>query len=269
MINKRLCKKENVQPESSTRMKNSVCRGSNIIGGMVMKIKRVISSAVLMLLSLAMAATAVSCNGSKDTGSKSSKKGEIENPYIDAGQSISKEVMEALQNSGDVMWYSGVEEKTDYDKQFIEYFKKYYGGNFSYKFCSYGDDMSQFLVDFANNDAPDMVGLNYRYWPKAGNRQLVYSVDELKEKGVVGLDHPALTQFEDVAKRTFSIDGKTYAFSIGYNTPVMIGVNLDLFDQYKVKSPVEYYKEGTWDFKTFMETCKNISRATSAVSVNL
>ncbi len=228
-----------------------------------MKNKRFISRCLLLLLVVALAFSAMSCD-KKDTGSSSKKAtsdvGAGENPF---GTGVSKEVATVLANSGDVVWYSGADGTGEYDQQFFEFFKKYYGGTISYKYCAWTDDMKTYLEDYANNDAPDYLPMAYRYWPKAGNRKLVYSVSELKEKGIVGLDHPEMTRYDDIAKASFSIGDECYAFTAVYCSPVTIGVNLDLYNEYKVKSPVEYYKEGNWNYKTFVQAAKEITRTRS------
>ena len=98
-------------------------------------------------------------------------------------------------------------------------------------------------------------------WPKAGLRNLVYTTEELKERGIIGLDHPLMKADSEACER-YTIGGKHYAVTSHANV-IIIGVNLDLFEKYNVKSPVDYYKEGTWDMDTYVKCAKEITRTTA------
>ncbi|MBP5618546.1 MAG: extracellular solute-binding protein [Clostridia bacterium] len=237
-----------------------------------MKIKRILSVALALCLVAALA-LAAGCSdggsgntGSKDSGSKSGNTGTasatVENIY---GAGLSEDTISALQDSGTISMYTMYQNQvnsadwTDEFREEMEFYKKYYGLTIKWKYQAYGDDLSKFMVDYANGDAPDGTLTSYRRWPKAGIRQVIYTLDELKDLGVVGLDHPEITRYEDVTDR-FTIGGKKYAAGLYYTTPSICVVNTDLFDEYKVKSPIEYYKEGNWNLDTYMECCKNITR---------
>ena len=58
----------------------------------------------------------------------------------------------------------------------------------------------------------------------------------------------------------FTIAGKKYSPGIYYTSPSICAVNTDLFAKYSVKSPVDYYKEGTWDMDNFVKCCKELTR---------
>lgn len=226
--------------------------------------KKILSSALLLALALALALSAAGCRktGNKGDTSKSGNAVEnlADNPFGIADADA--DFIEVMNNSGEVSCYTYSQELSDYDKEFCEFFAKYYGGSMNYKYIAYADNQTQYLIDHAAGEAPSYIGIDYRKWPKVGNRQIVYSMDELKDMNIVGLDHPELVKYDKIASN-YTIDGKRYAFSVSYATPVMIAVNLDLFDQYSVKAPTEYFKEGTWGYDTFVECCKNISRTTS------
>ena len=180
------------------------------------------------------------------------------------GADLSEEEITALQNSGTITLYTDKAtlvkgEPTDDEKDEYDFYKKYYGLTIKWKYQAWGDDLSKFLIDYANGDAPDFITLNYRRWPKAGTRQVVYSIDELKEKGVVGLDHPEITRYNDVASR-FCIGDTLYSPGINYADPSFLAYNVDLFDEYKVKSPGDYFKEGNWSMDTFLQCAKEITR---------
>ena len=234
-----------------------------------MKIKRILSVVLALCLTAALALAAGCSDGGSDTGSKAtgSKSGNTVSATIESvyGADLSEETITALQNSGTITQYTMYQnqvKEADWEDEFreeMEFYKKYYGLTIKHKYQAYGDDLSKFLIDFANGDAPDWIPLSYRRWPKAGTRQVVYSMDELKELGLVGLDHPELTRYEDVGAR-FRLGNTYYSPGIYYTTPSICVVNVDLFDEYKVKSPIEYYNEGNWNLDTYMQCCKEITR---------
>ena len=235
-----------------------------------MKVKRILTLALAFCL-CATLALATSCSGGSNSGKTSSKAGSGGTDNITKeeafGVGVSEETIKALQDSGTITMYTMYTNiaEGDYDEAFqaeMDFYKKYYNLTIKWKFQAYGDDMSKFFNDYAGGDAPDLIPLNYRRWPKAGTRQVVYSVDELKEKGVVGLDHPEITRYEDVASR-FRYRDKYYSPGIYYADPSFCAVNVDLFAKYSVKSPLEYYQEGSWDIDAYIKCCKELTRTTS------
>ena len=76
---------------------------------------------------------------------------------------------------------------------------------------------------------------------------------------MVGFDHPLLTATQEANDR-WKIGKDAYSVGIGGANTVICGVNLDLFEKYNVKSPVDYYKEGTWDMDTYVKCAKELTR---------
>ncbi len=228
-----------------------------------MKMKRI--SALLLALALTLSLTLLAgCKKTDNSGSADEGKKPVNVEDVYGSSDLSAETIEALQSSGKIMLYTSeadvAQGKYNDDwKEAMDWYKTYYGLDIKWKYQAYGDDLSKFLVDFAAEDAPDLIYLDYRRWPKAGLRQIVYSVDELKAKNALGLDHPTIKAYEDLASR-FEINGKKYAFSVAYTSPTLCCVNLDLYDQYSVKSPMEYYKEGNWNMDTYIKCAKDITR---------
>lgn len=227
-----------------------------------MKTKRILSLLLVMVMALSMTALA-GCKGSTNTGGQTDNTPvNVEEVY--GSSDLSEEMITALQNSGELTLYTDSADVANgkFDDEWIEnaeWMKKYYGLTINYRYQAYGDDLTNFLVDFAANDAPDVITLDYRRWPKAGNRQIVYNLDELEEMGILGLDHKAFDPYRDLSNR-FNIGDKIYSVSITTCVPVVCGVNLDLFDQYQVKSPVAYYQEGAWDMDAYITCCKELTR---------
>ncbi len=50
----------------------------------------------------------------------------------------------------------------------------------------------------------DVITLFYKLWPKVANRGMVYSIDELKELGVVGIDHPTFEDDVELCEKNYS-----------------------------------------------------------------
>ena len=236
-------------------------------------IKRILS-ATLVLCLVAALALAAGCTeggsgnaGSKSTGSKSGTgtgSVTVDDVY---GAGLSEDEITALQNSGTITLYTDKSnlvkgEPNEDQKDEYDFYKKYYGLTIKWKYQAWGDNLTKFMVDYANNDAPDFIELNYRRWPKAGTRKVVFSLDELREKGVVGLDHPQITRYNDIASR-FCIGKTLYSAGVNYVDPSVCAYNVELFDQYKVKSPGEYYAECTWDLDAYVKCAKELTRTLS------
>ena len=173
---------------------------------------------------------------------------------------ISEEVLAALSDSGEVTVYEFGVELSQSRKDFIEYFSEVYGGTVDVRQVIWEGWEKKFISDFAAGDAPDTISLFYKLWPKAANRGMVYSVDELKQLGVIGLDHPVFENQTEVSAQNFSYKGKAYSFGVSYLSAIYCCVNLDLFKEYDVKSPVEYYEEGTWNWDNFVKCSRELSR---------
>lgn len=226
-----------------------------------MTIRKAVNIFILICISIAIILS-TGCSIKKSTGNSNSKVSSsiVDNPF--GLENASEELVEALTNSGAISTYTFKQELSDNSKKFLEYYKKYYGGTVTYKYIAYADNQTQYLIDYAAGEMPDLVMIDYRKWPKVGNRQIAYNTDELKNLGVLGLDHPELKKYSSLSDN-YNYKGKDYAFTVSYASPCMMGVNLDLFDKYSVKSPVEYYKDGNWNMDTFVECIKNISRTTT------
>ena len=148
-----------------------------------LKMKKILSSVLLLALVLSLAFTAAGCKktGNKDSNSKagSTAANLAENPFGMADADA--EFLEAMSNTGEISNYTFSQELSDYEKEFCEFFAKYYGGSMNYRYIAYADNQTQYLIDYAAGEMPDLVMIDYRKWPKVGNRQIAYNIDELKE----------------------------------------------------------------------------------------
>ncbi|MEG1887733.1 MAG: extracellular solute-binding protein, partial [Oscillospiraceae bacterium] len=56
------------------------------------------------------------------------------------------------------------------------------------------------------------------------------------------------------------VNGKTYGLPVNVYSDYYVYYNKNLFKEYRQKEPYEYYKEGNWNFNTFLEVAKNMTR---------
>ena len=227
-------------------------------------IKRAISCIVVVILICSLAIVATGCKSADVNTDDDKNMGDL----VPGGvANVSAEVLEALSNSGDVMIYTFSQKESDYAKDFAEYFTQIYGGNLSHDYVVWEGWEKTFITDFAAEDAPDVIDLFYKLWPKVANRGMVYSVDELKEIGVVGIDHPTFDEEIELCEKNYTYKKQRYSLGLAYKSAVYCCVNVDLFKKYSVKSPVEYYNEGTWNYENFVKCCKELSRDSDADDV--
>lgn len=146
-------------------------------------------------------------------------------------------------------WYNG----------FLEYYRTQFGGTVSTVAVEWEGWEKRFNTDLASGTAPDLITLFEKNYVDLLNRDLLVSVQELRQQGIEGIDHPSLFIKQDLAAELYSTGGKTYTIACAYAEADMIFVNEDLFTRYGVKSPYEYYTEGHWDMDAFMKCVKSMT----------
>ncbi len=219
--------------------------------------KRIFALFVVVLLVCSLAVVATGCKGS----SQSDDATNLPNDLVPGGvANVSEEVLAALSDSGTVKIYENPYVGDEYIKERDEYFKNVYNGTLEKKDIVWEGWENVYITDFAADDAPDVTTVFYKLWPKAANRGMIYSVKELKEKGVIGLDHPTFDDDIELCEKNYSYKGENYAIGVSFKSAVYCCVNTNLFKQYNVKSPVDYYNEGTWNYATFEKCCKELTR---------
>lgn len=233
--------------------------------------KKAISIAVIVIMVLALGVTASGCKGTSSSDDNKSNFGDV----IPGGSAdVSTEVLEALQNSGEISMYildNGSTVKgndSEWFREFLEYYKQVYNGTVDVRNMVTDSWENKFLVEFASGDNPDLIHLFEINFPKYASRGMVYSVEEMKEMGVVGFDHPQLTKDLDLVSDYFKYKGEHYTFCTNMAEADMLFVNEDLFKRYSVKSPSEYYKEGIWNWENFEKCASEITRDTDGDGKN-
>lgn len=215
--------------------------------------------ALLLCLVFVLGLFAVGC---KSSDSSSSSSGKYDNYIPNGSADVSAEVMEALTTSGTVSSYVFGDGDTVAgngltgfnNKEFQTLFREFYGGELDLRRIEWEKWESKFITDFAAEDAPDLIYGFAKLWPKIANRSMVYTRKELTELGVVGLDHPVLTDGLDTADANFTFKGEPYSIGLLGSSCFWCVVNEDLFKSYSVKSPTAYYDEGLWTLDT-LEKC--------------
>lgn len=169
-------------------------------------------------------------------------------------------LLEAMRNSGEVVVYLESGSSSGKDSDFSDYFSKYYNGTFVRRYCPSDDEMTLFLQDYYSGKSPDVLRLNESYWPRAALTGTTYTLGQLEQLGVLGLDHPSIRQYRELTAASFAFNGECYAVSADFVSPAMIAVNEDLFDSCVVRSPSLYYKDGDWNGDTFLRCCHEVAR---------
>ncbi|MBP5618548.1 MAG: extracellular solute-binding protein [Clostridia bacterium] len=211
-----------------------------------------------LLLAALLCCLPVSCthmDSPADTPSDEIKADAMKDPY-----GVSAEEAVILQDSGEVVLYWDTLERSAREEDFADYFEKYYGGTVTVRFCPPDDDAVTLTRDQAAGMAPDLFRLTESYWPRAALRGLTMPRSQLTKLGVVGLDHPVLTQYRGMTEAAYTYGGDCFAVSVCSVSPVMVAFNAEMFRGYAVASPADYYVEGEWNNTAFLRCCNELSR---------
>lgn len=222
--------------------------------------KKIFSLILVLVFALSVFAVAAGC-ASSEAGNDGDKQGQFGGDIPGGVGDVSAEVLEALSNSGTVSVYTFEEDKqlTEQQKKFDQYFEEVYGGKVEHIYKTWSYWFNDFMVEFAGNSAPDVTYVYNEFWPKLGSRGYVYSQRELKELGVVGLDHPVVTDSMELSEANYSIAGEIYSLDVYKVSPTVMGVNNKILKECGVtKTPTDYYQEGKWNWDNFLEVCRQV-----------
>ena len=213
-------------------------------------------------LSSAEVSSAVSSNASSkpssNPSSTSSKPVSSAVSSVVSSQPTPEEL--ALKNSGTVEIYSFTDFYDDKGRRLDKYFKDNYAGTVVRREKEWESWENAFIKDFAANDAPDVITLSDRIWPKAAMRNMVYNTNELLEKGVLGLDNSYLSDSTELNSKSHSYKGEVYGIGTYKNNPNVLLVNDTLLKNCGVtKLPIQYYSEGIWNFENFTRVCAQVT----------
>jgi ABC-type glycerol-3-phosphate transport system substrate-binding protein len=229
--------------------------------------KRFLSTAMILSLVVALALSASSCSGSSSTTGGGTTAADFPEGIGD----VSQELKDKLSNSGKVvtyLWGNPESEVNDSVKNFQQHFTDVYGGEIDYRIIQWEGWERTFLTQYAANDAPDIIEVSDKLWPKVANRGMVYSTQQLTDLGVVGLEHPLLQENLEPIAKNFTYNHQVYSFAFQQLSAGYCLVNDDLFEEYEVKSPKEYYEEGLWNWDNFVKCISEITQDTDGDGKN-
>ncbi len=220
--------------------------------------KKILSLALVLIMAFSVFVAATGCSSSQNDGA-ADKGGEFSNDIPGGVGNVSAEMLEALSNSGTISVYNFNGTLTEEDKKFDKYFEEVYGGKVDHRFKTWSYWFNVFMTEFAANDAPDVTYVYNEFWPKLGSRGYVYSQRELKEMGIIGLDHPVVTNSMELSEANYAIAGEVYSLDVYKVSPTVMGVNNKILKECNVKkTPTEYYREGLWNWDNFLKVCEQV-----------
>lgn len=166
-----------------------------------------------------------------------------------------------------VYWYNPAQYKYDTSKfptvydpilEAIPFFEEKYGGTVEIIYSGWGD-MIETVVSLQNaNEAPDL----FEVYDETCYSTILAGVSRPLDDIVTDLDY----SYYDVSRDLFSWEGSTYAIPL---KPYIFNMafNRDLFDLEGLPSPDELFKEGNWNWTTFKEACKALTKTVDGETV--
>lgn len=125
-----------------------------------------------------------------------------------------------------------------------EAFEKKYGGNVEVIGVGWGEMMNQTIGMVNKGEVCDLVQAHDQNFPIYGAKKIVQDISQY-----VDLEDDF---WYDSVTNAFTYGGTPYAIGADA-TPVVISYNKTLFEQYGVKTPMEYFEDGEWTWDKFRE----------------
>lgn len=102
---------------------------------------------------------------------------------------------------------------------------------------------TKYILDISTGSAPDMITISDEKWPRYAIKGIAQPIDPFFDKN------------DEIYKTSdqlgyFKWKGENYAIS-GDSSPLLLWYNKTMFEQNDVKTPLEYYEEGTWNWDTW------------------
>ena len=111
------------------------------------------------------------------------------------------------------------------------------------------------LAAMASGDKPDMISVSNKF-PAMSSYGLTAALTDAEYNELA--KHMSTTQFLDLMKYNGSVHGVLLPWT-GF---FQIHVNVDLCDRYGIKSPIEYFKEGNWNWDTMKTWFEEVTKDT-------
>ncbi|HWT73443.1 MAG TPA: hypothetical protein VN258_01785 [Mobilitalea sp.] len=125
-----------------------------------------------------------------------------------------------------------------------EAFEQKYGGTVNVIAVGWGDQKDTLVKKVNAGEAVDLAQANDQNFPVYPAKKLVQDISQYVDVNDT-FWNPGVT-------KAFSFGGTVYAAGVDA-IPVVIYYNKTLFDNFGVKVPMDYYKEGNWTWDTFRE----------------
>ncbi|MEZ3427787.1 MAG: extracellular solute-binding protein [Lachnospiraceae bacterium] len=133
----------------------------------------------------------------------------------------------------------------------IPYFEEKYGGKVNVIYAAWGDMLETVLALQKAGDAPDLFEVFDESMYSVILSGVVSPLDDL----TTDADY----SYYKVDKELFSWNGSVYAIPLKpYAFYIMF--NRDLFDLEGMKAPDELFAEGNWNWSTFRDACKSLTK---------
>ena len=231
-----------------------------------------------VLVTMALTVSLMGCSSSSDQGTV----GTVD-PGTSDGQQTENDQENAENNTGDtqtadgitlnnlpesldnpdisiVYWYNPEQYKYDTSKnenvydpilEAIPVFEEKYGGKVNVIYSSWGEMLSTVVALQKSGEAPDL----FEVYDETMYSTILSGVAGPVDDYVSDVDY----NYYDVDRDLFSWEGNTYAIPLKpYAFYIMF--NRDLFDLEGLKAPDELYAEGNWNWTTFAQSCKALTK---------
>jgi len=134
-------------------------------------------------------------------------------------------------------------EPTALQKKQIKAFELKYGCKVEPFIMSWNDWKNQFLSLVVAGTVPDVISIPDEPYLKWLARGLLQPVDDY-----INVDDPI---WNPLVYDAFEWKGQHYGFHFNGVSPIYVVYNATLFYEKGVKTPMEYYEDGKWNFKNF------------------
>lgn len=142
----------------------------------------------------------------------------------------------------------------------IPYFEEKYGGKVNVVYAAWGDMLETVLALQKAGDAPDLFEVFDESMYNVILSGVVSPLDDL----TTDADY----SYYKVDKSLFSWNGSVYAIPLKpYAFYIMF--NRDLFDLEGMKAPDELFAEGNWNWSTFRDACKQLTKTVDGAASQL
>lgn len=205
--------------------------------------KRACNYVVLSLIILALIIS-IGCNR---TGTKTDGKG-------GTGAVSNKSFPTKLENPDvSILFWEGFEKEWFYEP--IKTFEQKYGGKVSIVETVWKEIETKIIAMVTAGDAPDIVFWSRNHMPKYAINGILQPIDDY-----IDINDPIWDGARDIMEQ-FRYNGKLYGVATFPQT-FFVYYNKTMFENNGVKTPMEYYKEGKWDWKTFEEVATKLTMDT-------